>query len=119
MFNPRESLSANAETPNRRDSLTPKLPNAVAAQGAVAAPLTNGVTSMLAFPPATPQQQCDSQSQTKNVIMAEFVFLQKKFPGARVYDVLAAAHPLLDGFGDDMRTESNRVKAAICLGVGA
>lgn len=61
----------------------------------------------------------ECRSQVKNVIMAELPFLQKKFPGALVFDVLAASLRLHDDFSDELGTESHRVKAAIFVGVGA
>ena len=58
-------------------------------------------------------------SAVKNIIMAEFMYLQKKFPGPRVFDVLAAAFRLLEQLGTNWQGETDRVKAAICLGIGA
>ena len=51
--------------------------------------------------------------------MAEFTYLQKKFPGPLVFDVLAAAFRLSERLGENLRGERDRVKAAICLGMGA
>ena len=58
-------------------------------------------------------------SAVKNRIMISFKYLQKKFPGPRVFDVLAAAFRLLEQLGTNWQGETDRVKAAICLGIGA
>jgi len=58
-------------------------------------------------------------SAVRSAIMAEFTYLQKKFSGPCVFDVLAAAFRLLEQIGENMQGESDRVKAAICLGIGA
>ena len=55
----------------------------------------------------------------KSAIMTEFVFLQLKFQGPQVFDVLASTFRLLDHVGGNLHGESDRVKAAICLGMGA
>ena len=94
-------------------------------------PLVAGRKSPATLPPAptkaassapSPPARLDEQTSHKQVrkaIMAEFAFLQKSFPGPRVFDVLAAALRLLETLGDDMRAETIRVKVAICLGIGA
>ena len=58
-------------------------------------------------------------SAVRNIIMAEFTYLQKKFLGPRVFDVLAAAFRLMETFDKHWKGETDRVKAAICLGIGA
>jgi len=73
-------------------------------------------SSPLALSPAL---QHDGWSPTKNIIMEEFAFLQKTFPGPAVFDVLASAFRMLDSVSDDMPMETDRVKAAVCLGIGA
>ena len=69
-------------------------------------------------PPAHALQH-DRRSPVKNIIMDEFAFLQKTFPGPAVFDVLASAFRMLDRVSDDMPMETDRVKAAVCLGIGA
>ena len=64
-------------------------------------------------------QETSGDSAVKIAIMAEFTYLQKKFPGPRVFDVLAAAFRLLGHIEQNLRGESDGVKAAICLGMGA
>ena len=51
--------------------------------------------------------------------MAEFSYLQTQFSGQLVFDVLAAAFRLLEHMGESVQGESDRVKAAICVGIGA
>ena len=69
---------------------------------------------------ATPHAlQRAAKCSTKKLIMEEFAFLQKTFPSPAVFDVLASTFRLLDLLCDEMKTETDRVKAAVCLGFGA
>ena len=47
----------------------------------------------------------------RRAIMAEFSYLQKKFSGPLVFDVLAAAFRLLEHMGESMQGESDRQSA--------
>ena len=58
-------------------------------------------------------------SWIRHIIISEFTFLQNKFLGPRVFDVLAAAFRLMEQFDKHWKGETDRVKAAICLGIGA
>ena len=58
-------------------------------------------------------------SWVMHIIISEFTFLQNKFLGPRVFDVLAAAFRLMEQFDKHWKGETDRVKAAICLGIGA
>ena len=59
------------------------------------------------------------EKAVKSTIMAEFPYLQRKFRGPLVFDVLAAAFRVLERIGAIMQGKNDRIKAAICVGMGA
>ena len=98
----------------------PAEPRAPAEQEAPAKPEAPAVPASVSSPAVT----CTSallrgDVAVKSAIMNEFAFLQLKFSGPQVFDVLAAAFRLLDHIDRNLHGESDRVKAAICLGMGA
>ena len=64
-------------------------------------------------------RSCGLPDETRSSIMAELPFLQKKFPGPMVFDVIAASLRVLDELKGELQNESHNVKLALCLGVGA
>ena len=100
--------AAPAEPRAPAEQETPAKPEAPAALASASSP---AVTCTLAL--------LRGDLAVKSAIMNEFAFLQLKFSGPHVFDVLAAAFRLLDHAGRNLRGESDRVKAAICLGMGA
>ena len=85
------------------------------AQPEVPAAASSGAA--VSFP--TTLRGAGGDSWIRHVIISEFTFLQSKFLGPCVFDVLAAAFRLMEQFDKHWKGETDRVKAAICLGIGA
>ena len=100
--------AAPAEPQAPAEQETPAKPEAPAVLASAPSPLVSCTFALLR-----------GDFAVKSAIMSEFVFLQLKFQGPQVFDVLASTFRLLDHVGRNLHGESDRVKAAICVGMGA
>ena len=69
--------------------------------------------------PAALRHKVPGRPSVELVMLQQFPFVQSLFPGALAFDVVAAAIRLLETLAPELQRESDRVKAALVLGVGA
>ena len=69
--------------------------------------------------PAALRHGVPGRPSVELVMLAQFPFVQRLYPGALAFDVVAAAIRLLETLAPELQRESDRVKAALVLGVGA
>lgn len=69
--------------------------------------------------PAALRHGVPGRPSVELVMLAQFPFVQRLYPGALAFDVVASAIRLLETLAPELQRESDRVKAALVLGVGA